>query len=40
LDAIQTRAGKPRLYRLYDLKMYLTDPKTAIPFGMGKLMCS
>jgi hypothetical protein len=30
LDAIQSRAGKPRPYRLCDLKLYLSDLKTAI----------
>ena len=30
LDAIQSRAGKPRPYGLCDFKLYLTDLKTAI----------
>jgi PIN domain nuclease of toxin-antitoxin system len=30
LDAIQLRAGKPRPYRLCDLKSHFNDPKTAI----------
>ncbi|MDZ7960641.1 MAG: hypothetical protein RMY34_22625 [Aulosira sp. DedQUE10] len=30
MDAIQPKAGKPRPYRLCDLKLYLTSLKTAI----------